>query len=238
MFDTMLIQSLQERVVANAEAVSPRLKANRLSVEFDQAVIATISSLLLHGRPSNVAGFVISVIVDSVELQTWRRHWANMFQKCAKVAPPFSADGNASPAITVIRFCVRVEAPREHRYPRLVFWSSSSSVLAITRVSVLPAAATLLPILQGVANDGDDSPALAAAFPKPATLDADLINTVKSDDSEPIENFAGEIGAEATVDRILFSHDRFLSREGMVVVRVGGALKRPTDSFLCTLTAV
>jgi len=80
-----------------------------------------ILPLLLSGRPSTIAGFVVATIVDAVNRISRSWAWSHIFKKRREIMQPSVADNNA-PA-TVIRPIGRssVVTSPFHIFPRHIF---------------------------------------------------------------------------------------------------------------------
>ncbi len=82
----------------------------------------SIVRLLLRCRPSAIAGFVIAVIIDSINGMFRRWSWSDRTQKRCEVASPFRAHSDATTTISMIARVVNVLASSYCAAPRLIFW--------------------------------------------------------------------------------------------------------------------
>lgn len=83
-----------------------------------------ISHLFRSGCPSNVARFVIAVIIDAIYGVFWGWWISNVFVKSRKVSAPFFANGNASPSIIFETFVLWIVASALHSTPCSKNWGA------------------------------------------------------------------------------------------------------------------
>jgi len=87
-----------------------------------------VSRLYVSGCPSDVTGFVVPVIVNTINAVDGGRARPNIGQeRCERGAPSF-ADCDSAPAIQVIPGILRVEAALAHTAPGVIFRRSSAPV--------------------------------------------------------------------------------------------------------------
>lgn len=88
-----------------------------------------VSRLLQGCRPTNIARFVVAVIVGiAVDGMTLSRAGAHVCQKCWKGSAPTGANPNASTAVSLEIPNLRVIAARQHSAPRNILASTRSAV--------------------------------------------------------------------------------------------------------------
>ena len=87
-------------------------------------VCNTIVGLLAFGRPSNIAGLVITIVVDSVKSSVIRT-FAHVSEEILKPSPA-SADRNVATPVILIRWATWVSTSRDHILPRSICWGSSA----------------------------------------------------------------------------------------------------------------
>ena len=73
-------------------------------------------------NPSDIARFIVPVIVDPVQCVFWRRFFADIFEKCGKVIAPFFAHGYSPSTIPVKTSVIFVKATGFCVLPTFIFW--------------------------------------------------------------------------------------------------------------------
>lgn len=130
-----------------------------------------ISSLFASSRPSQVAWFVVSVIVYAVKSSarfTVMRQFSHVIMERFKVMTPFVAEGNAAPAIVGVIARARIGASLNHACPRTVKRMIGQSVFHISGCGLLAIdAATRLGCSRKQRMRDDDSFIATVAFADP-----------------------------------------------------------------------
>lgn len=98
------------------------MRALYLEADFTARPICapSIACLLGLGRPADIARFVISIIIDSVDRMQRRRHRADVVAEGHEVYHPLVADPDAATAVTHPVLPLRIADARFHRSPALV----------------------------------------------------------------------------------------------------------------------
>lgn len=154
---------------------------------------AAIPNLLLSGSPSNIAGFIVPVVVrKAVNGMLRRGARANVRQKGREVVTPFVAHRNTATTIVCVLVVFGVEATALHMLPYAPFRRETHAVRAFNLSKELspPAPATASePTSQALAQYR----AVLAAFTTalPPRLPAFARNLTKH--SQPPEHVAGKI---------------------------------------------
>ena len=79
-----------------------------------------VSVLPRHGRPTNVAGFVVTVVVDPIDRQIGCWPPSHVGKKCLVGVAPTVAHPNAAPPVVMKSRMIRVAATRNHAAPHAV----------------------------------------------------------------------------------------------------------------------
>lgn len=87
-------------------------------------ISTAVSRLLSARRPSHVARFVVSVVVDAVQRVKGRRLLANMREKAGEVIQPLGANTDSSAPIVLVMRAL-VIAALFHSVPSSIFWRSA-----------------------------------------------------------------------------------------------------------------
>ncbi len=93
--------------------------------------LACISILLFFCRPSYIARFVMTFVVNSVNAHLWVRAVANVFKKCLKRIQPLVADFNATATIIFKVLTFWIGASGNYLNPCIPFLSIGHPVLVI-----------------------------------------------------------------------------------------------------------
>lgn len=100
--------------------------------------LAPIVNLLKACRPPAVARFVVSVVVDAINLKT-RWAFSHVFQKrCERETPPL-ANPNAATAVVFEGFIGRVVAAANHIHPAIVGAASfAATIVSVSQLRLPP----------------------------------------------------------------------------------------------------
>ncbi len=112
-----MLQSLPKCLVTNTYPFGPFAYAQCLAAKLQQAIRASITSLLFAGDPSAVRWLVIPAVVDSVKFMLWRGARTHVGVECNERIPPPFADRDPSAAIEAKCLMVRVGATFQHPAP-------------------------------------------------------------------------------------------------------------------------
>jgi len=88
---------------------------------FIEVCSAPVVRLLARRRPPDVSRFVVPVYIDSIERVRRRRLVADVRKEPQEVVPPLLADPNATTAVVMPIFLIRILAALDHREPRTIF---------------------------------------------------------------------------------------------------------------------
>lgn len=91
----------------------------------------TVLRLRFAGRPPDVSGFVVAVVVDSIKRVRWAGHPANIGKEVVKRRFPSGADANPAPSVAGVVRCSRVIASVSHRLPDTVLAAVAFTVKSI-----------------------------------------------------------------------------------------------------------
>ncbi len=114
----------------------------------DDEIESEIVELHLRRRPSDIARFVISIVIDSIKRVLRRRSPPNIGQKCRVAVAPFLADCDPTASVVPVIRDGLVIATRAHSRPSAVFLSFPAlAMLDLGRSNIGgPKAATALGI--------------------------------------------------------------------------------------------
>jgi hypothetical protein len=159
-----------------------------------ELTVSAVYSLLRGSSPATVAGFVVSVVIDSVKSHT-RRLLAHVFQEVTKVSPAIThCDTTAAPVFPAV--VSRVRTASNHVRPGMVCRRSAcaslSSVLRGPRDGKFPlkAPAALVP---AVSKHNAISVTLIPARAQAAPVGVAAAVRETTQHSEPAERLSGEI---------------------------------------------
>jgi hypothetical protein len=102
-----------------AKSALPLGYGKDLPLEFDVVVVSRVVCLLNASPPRAVGGFIVAVVIESVQRVGGRWFWPHVFKKSFKILPSFAhANPTASP-VSELR-CVGVLASAFHVNPGLI----------------------------------------------------------------------------------------------------------------------
>ena len=163
------VQAVGDARAPNAGFSCPSSDAVSATIMRQVAAITAVLHLLLMCSPSAVAGFVVPVVVDAVQLE-FGRGFAHIGQEVLEATPAFT-DANASPPVASIGRVGFIQTSSTHRCPYLIsrslrhsMGSLDSTLMGCGFASQTSAASRAL-IVQILAAYNDDTAALASAFP-------------------------------------------------------------------------
>jgi len=130
-----------------------------------QSDAARIVGLFCRRLPSNIARFVMAVVINTADRVCWGRPWSHMGVEGFKTVGPFFANFNTSSSIEPKRGVVWPTAAFLDRRPNLIFRRFAQSVCAVCLACVfsISAPATNLPAGRQVANEHRASRAAVAS---------------------------------------------------------------------------
>lgn len=187
-------EALRQSLSLQAEYPGPLDERHRAAVKREPTVVADVVHLCAPRNPLAVAGLVVAIDLDTVDLHA-RRSRPHIAQEGLKTVLPRRTHGDAAPAVVAIDRVLGVEAAGFRVTPSLILWASypaSHSVGAASRGQQLAmkAPATLaLAALQQPAGHRAHAPAIAATFP----MDARRYQFRTSKNEQPPEALADQV---------------------------------------------
>ena len=122
----MTFQSAIQQNPSDSEISSP--VGDRLcdALMRDVAIVASIIGLLLQCRPSHIAGFIATIVVDTINrVRRWRFR-SDGVQKGRKRRAPRGVHADAAPAIVHVFARVRIETTALDQHPTLKLWRTGT----------------------------------------------------------------------------------------------------------------
>lgn len=165
-------QPIHECRAIDAGVVRPLAERFRLTVDGDRSRCAPIQRLFLDGRPSHIAGLIVAVIVDPVDLMA--RAWArrHVVAERFKRSRPFVANLDAAPAVVGPLAPSRVAAASDDATPDSIERRAGHAVCRLPSLVVgYEALGPDAPARPGIPSSeigsghNFDAPALANALP-------------------------------------------------------------------------
>lgn len=120
--------SRKKCMVSNTSYPGPLSQCVSFTVKSIVSIISTIVALLNSGCPTNISGFVMSIVVNSINTVSRRRARTDICKKCLKRSSPFVADLDSATAVSSIRFVSLVVAPCYNSRPSPVLGRSEHAV--------------------------------------------------------------------------------------------------------------
>lgn len=181
---TRSIPSATDAVADGSErysgSIAPLRNRQRLACVRQAPVAARVVLLLLGGRPSDVAWFVIAVVVTAINGVDRRRTRPYVLSEQIKRVAPTRADGDSSSAVFGITRVVGVEATLLHARPRLVEVGASDARCALFNGGVHASASTGLDSRpQATLPERDYRAAVALALKDAASVAGALCSLAK-----------------------------------------------------------
>lgn len=186
-------QPCPERRVGNTCSFGPLGDSQRFAVDGEEFIPSAVVCLDALRCPSDVSGFVVPVVVDSVNGMLRRGSRANVFPEHEEVLAPFWGDRYSTPSVVVEERVFGVVASLEQIGPNLPLWTFTESVLGSIGAGGFDGVATTrLRVTTSQAPDEDkgDVPAIASA------LDAAVLASVfwaVSDYKKSSESLSGQV---------------------------------------------
>lgn len=177
----------------------------------------TIARLLQPCSPANIAWFVVSFVVYSVNAMLSRWSNTNILVESEKRIKPTVTNGDAPTAIAIIKRILWIVAAVFHHCPTAMFRRISESIRLFSKASTRLCSSSA----QGVPSYRSCVSALA--FTKPLSF-ASARHSIPANDSEPAVHIASLVFCEFGC-RIFGSHDIVPMKQ--VVVRTA---RRPQSS--------
>lgn len=212
----------------NAYSVRPLFDAQRFPVilnKHEWAFFAAVVCLFCSCGPSAVAGFIISVVINTVNRVVEARSLAHVISKSLKRIQPSIANRDSAFAVAVESSCKRAKASVFHSFPRAVCDPTVATVRntagardidcqASTRTFLLPYG--FLSQTIGCC----DSAVSAFAFAVPDNQVSE-VSPCERNDGQPAVSLPGEVENSVIEFRTLktfaminLSHDQFLAQKG------------------------
>lgn len=123
------VDTSTNRRLVDARSAAPFGNRMGRAAVCDVPIRSHVVHVLLPGDPSDVTGFVVSVIVDPVDLRFGIRPAANVGDEGCERVRPLVADFNSSAAVVVPLRMVGIRAASSHGVPDFVLGSSGHAVL-------------------------------------------------------------------------------------------------------------
>lgn len=136
-----LINSIRKGVVSDPNKSSPLGVRLGETIDGHKSVFSRVVRLLFICSPSAVAGFIIAVHVNTVDLHS-HRLVSHILQESEEVIPPLT-NGDSPTAVVLIGSVVRIVASLPHPYPSGV---GSSSLSNRPKTVCSPRLGTFLPL--------------------------------------------------------------------------------------------
>ena len=220
-----LVNSPSKSCFWNAELLRPLGNTFRFTIECQQSVIRSVSVLLRVCRPTAVSGFVIAVLIWEAIYRMVRR-WSrsHVCHEVVKRGLPSLANRNSSSSVIGEILIGLQQASFFHGTPALVFARKRTvPVDGFSSIHPTGAWSALLGCLRenfiGLIFLRCSALALAEPF---------VVADVEKDSPFLVGVSSQVLSTRRNRNRIVISHDAFLSREGCVWVRAGVVFKRPS----------
>jgi hypothetical protein len=190
------LNSIAKRVRCNSEPSRPLGNAQGQSLQSHVAGSPSVLGLLPLGRPSDIAWFIVAVVVwVSIQTVCFAGTISDIREESVKRFSPTIAHDNPPGAIVSVRAALVIEASLQNRSPRPVLRRAFGPCLSVlcsgsgNNLTVEAPAALRQPTSEGVAPGNCNSSAIASAFPKTVAVIAPLV----ADNRESSEVLAGQI---------------------------------------------
>jgi hypothetical protein len=196
-------QAIIEQAKREASLARPFGNSHCAPPPCNASILARIVGLLRQRRPSNIAGFVIPVYVDSIKGVFPGRALAYVRKERGEVVSPFVAHLDPAAAVVGPSLIRTVIATSFRVAPRLVFRSLCLSVRALARRRRLAVQATTASDVAGaelIAGDLMCVPAVATANPLLAFVGVRQCN-------KATEALVGDVNQWASHSRRILSHE-------------------------------
>lgn len=230
-FKTPACDSSTKCCVMNTEFPSPFRQAHRLSAVCYQAATAAISRLLSRGRPAAIFCAIVTIIVLAFNAVGSRRLSPHVSKEISEAIVTEPAFANPYTTSTIISECldVWIQAPPQHGCIASVLCGPLSVTrFAVDRMDFASPLSLKTPTTKFVARSqcitiGDDSgcPTFAIAFPQNQVV---TVTPSEANGGQPpkrrgacqVFNPVIESRQVTGFGRINYSHDEFLSSEGLL----------------------
>lgn len=156
--------SATDQFNVNPKNITPLGKTAILTIVLDQMVVVPISGLFFSSSPSTVFGLVVPVIVNSVKAG-FRGTCSHVFYKCGKRRVPSVTHSDASSAIPMVMWRIRVIATIFHGNPRTIFRRCLTACGATMFSGSAVDALAALTVAQGASSNNANLATQTHAFP-------------------------------------------------------------------------
>ena len=162
------LQSKKQRGSLNARVATPFRQRQRLAVVCVSDVLLRIAGLLRRCSPSHVTGFIMAVIVDTVQRMRWRRLRPHVGKERLELVAPCFAYSDAASTVSRKVLIFGIKAAGAHRVPLRIFRRTTHPVRAVHIASPFTGQATTgscVSVSQMCAIHGAEPTTIAGAVP-------------------------------------------------------------------------
>jgi len=117
--------------LVNPSFSSPIAKVHGNAIIRQQPRTTTVFSLLAWRCPANIAGFIVSIIVDAIQAVAFCRGTPYMSQEGRERVFPLLTHRNATTTISAVKGVVPVRASLNHARPSMVFLGNAGCAIAM-----------------------------------------------------------------------------------------------------------
>lgn len=186
------IQALSDCCSPNAGPLGPLGKAQCLSIVCQYAIVAVVARLFLWCCPTAIPGFVITIIVNTINRVARIWHRSDVFQECCKRRSPSFAHSDTATAPVIIIGHRWPITPLFNSLPYVVLRrlvSSVGSMICKTHLLLQATTTACLSSCQFASRYKHGFSTFAAALPKYSALPVFAAMLVHRKHCESVEGF-------------------------------------------------
>lgn len=130
-FNTPSLQSPRKGIYAYSVIFRPFYETLGFSLKSDKGIVSSISSLFLECSPSDIIGFIVSIVVNSVKRMTPAGGFPNILDELLKRINPLFANNNPPSTMSIETGVIGLVAPIQHTSPRFILSCATHAVRCV-----------------------------------------------------------------------------------------------------------